>query len=70
MDYEAIDKEMSFRIQEIYADPKRHMFYSQFHAFNDSDIRGPRRGKIKGKKKRCFYCGMTFGCHASEDEKI
>jgi len=70
MDYEAIDKDMSFQIQEIYSDPKRHKFYSQFQAFEDSDLRGIRGGKIIGKKRRCYYCGAGFGWHAIEDEKI
>jgi len=70
MDYEAIDKKMTFILHEIYADPKRHKFYSQFQAFEDSDVRGIRGGKKIGKKRRCYFCGAGFGWHAKEDERI
>jgi len=70
MNYADIDKEVSFRIKEIYSDPEKHKFHSEHQEYEDRDERGIYGGRIRGKKRKCFHCGMGFKSHALEDERI
>ena len=68
--YRQIDKSISKQIAEIYNDPKRHVFYSQFQAFEDDNLRGIQDGKLRGKKTICFHCGMKREVHVTTTEQL
>lgn len=70
MDYEAIDKYMSRRCEEVFSDPKRHAFSSEFAEDEAMDTRGPRGGKIRGRKTRCVHCGQKPAVHATTTEPL
>lgn len=70
MDFEAIDREMSRRVNAVYGDPKRHKFYSCFQAYQYENFKGPRGGKVRGRKRICFHCGLEEKGHALETEKL
>ena len=65
-----IDKMISEQLTNIYADPRRHAFYSCFQANEDENLRGIRNGKIRGKRTICSHCGMRKEGHAESDEQI
>lgn len=64
------DKQMQARIDKIFLDPKNHKFYSCHDAFLKEDTRGPRGGKIKGKKRICFHCGQKAMGHALTTKEL
>jgi hypothetical protein len=69
-DYEKIDKEVGQKVDAIYADPARHKFVSAHDLDQDVDRRGPRGGKIRGRKAICGHCGQPSGGHADITEQI
>ena len=69
-EYEKIDREMSKRIDTIYSDPSRHKFYSEYEHSVNQDMRGPRGGKIRGRKTFCRHCGNKANGHAAVDEQL
>ena len=69
-DYRMADKQISKKINLIYSDPKRHRFVSAFQRDEDEDLRGPRDGKIRGRKRICGYCGFKEKAHADKDEQL
>ncbi len=66
----AFDQTMSRRVEVIYTDPKRHSFYSCFEQDEAVDERGPRGGKIRGRKTFCAYCGLKKFGHADVTEAL
>lgn len=69
-DYAQTDKVMSRKVEAIYSDPKRHAFYSCHDASIAEDWRGPRGGKIRGRKQICFHCGGKETGHAETTESL
>jgi hypothetical protein len=70
VDYEATDKAMSLRVNEVFGDPKRHQFYSCRDAFKVDPHFGPRGGRIEGKARICFHCGGKRKGHAEKTEEL
>jgi len=64
------DKQMSKKIAAIYSNPQKHRFVSIFQLDHDEDRRGPRGGKIRGRKTICGHCGGKRKGHADKDEQI
>lgn len=64
------DKAISKRLNAIYSDPTRHKFVSCFEMDEQEDRRGPRGGKIRGRKTICGHCGFPEPGHAFKDEQI
>jgi hypothetical protein len=62
-DYHEIDKAMSRKMDEIFSDPARHAFYSVYDEDEALDRRGPRGGKIRGRKTICAHCGAKADKH-------
>ena len=55
---------MSHLLTEIYSDPKRHKFSSEYGMFTNG------QGRIVGRKTICFHCGMKKKGHAEKDEAL
>lgn len=70
MDYGAIDREISQRVNAIYTNPKRHEFRSEFDEWRDQDLRGRRGGRILGRKRVCVHCGGPLKGHAGTTEPL
>ena len=70
MDYSEVDKEMNRRVHEIYSDPARHKFYSQYDYFLESNAIGPRGDRIVGLKTKCQHCGGKKNIHAETTEEL
>lgn len=69
-DYAAADKAIGRKVEAIYSDPARHQFYSVFEEDEAVDRRGPRGGKIRGRKTMCAHCGRGPAAHADKTEAL
>ena len=69
-DYEQTDREMSKKIEVVYGDPARHQFYSEYNRNTDEERRGPRGGRITGRKSICAHCGKKAKGHAAMTENL
>ena len=67
-DCEKIDKAMSRKMDEIFSDPTKHAFYSVFEADLAEDRRGPRGGKVRGRKTICAHCRNPAQKHIFVDK--
>ena len=63
-----IDQAMSRRINAIFSDPQRHQFYSCYEHFEGE--RGPRGGIVRGRKRKCYWCGGEPSEHADTTEAL
>jgi len=61
--YLKTDQKESRRIRAIYSNPKAHAFYSEYEEDCFTDRRGPKGGKIRGRKTYCTHCGQKKGKH-------
>ena len=69
--FDDIDKAMSRKVQAIFSDPARHQFISEHDQIKDDPwYLGPRGGKPRGLKRKCFYCGQVQAGHADVTEAL
>lgn len=69
-DYAAADMAMGRRVEAVFGDPARHQFYSVFEEDEAVDRRGPRGGRIRGRKTMCTHCGRGPAAHTDKTEAL
>ena len=55
--YRDLEEKLSCEIDELYRNPKKHQFYSEYDHYLKYPNFGPRGGRLKGRKTICFWCG-------------
>ncbi|MFW6271784.1 MAG: hypothetical protein ACOC1Q_01935 [Desulfosalsimonas sp.] len=67
-----VDRSISKKTEEIFADPSRHKFVSEYDVMHNNPVfAGPRGGKPRRARKTiCFFCSCKRAIHAKTTEKL